>query len=66
MSIPYLVTLFPGIKRSSRLGKTRRDISRERAIIIAVSTPKVANIGIGAKVITTNPTIVVKAALKRA
>ena len=41
-------------------------IKKERTIITAVSRPKVANIGMGAKAITMKPTAVVKVALKRA
>jgi hypothetical protein len=55
-----------GAKSNSKLGRAKSAISRESVIMIAVSKPKVANIGIGAKAITKKPTAVVRAVQKRA
>lgn len=60
------LALLLGAKRSSRLGRAKSAINKESVIMIAVSKPKVANMGMGAKAITAKPTAVVKAVQKRA
>ena len=62
----FVLLRLPGAKSSSRLGRKNKAINMERDIIIAVSTPKVENAGIGAKAMTAKPTMVVMAVQLRA